>query len=151
MTIRFATILGLATLCGADILYENDLITPSEVFDLKYALDSGVGWEVFNKTKYYCVFRNLWTPEDHPKDYPDLARWSTPAIFSHSKQYSPFIKNREANYGVEVIAEVRLRRLLVSSKLLESPNRSLLSSRFPLEWLYDQVPRTNHSSWRFSL
>ena len=57
----------------------------------------------------------------------------------------------EENYGVEVIAEVRLRRLLVSSKPLESPNRGLLSSRFPLEWLYDQVPRTNHSSWRFSL
>jgi hypothetical protein len=107
MMIRFAVLLGLATLGRADILLENDLIVPEEIFDLKYAIDSDSDWMAPNVTKFYCVFRSLWTPEDHPVDFPDLARWSNPIIFSHAKEFTPFVKNRKANYGVEIIAEVR--------------------------------------------
>ena len=101
-------LLGLASLARADIDIENDLIIAEEIFDLKYALDSDNRWTIGNATKYYCVFRSLWTPEDHPNLYPELAEFASPAVFSHTKAYSPFIKNREANHGVEIIAEVRV-------------------------------------------
>ena len=102
------TLLALVSTVSADIIFENEEIKVDEVFDLKYALNSGVLKNVRNATKYYCVFRSLWTPEDHPNHYPKLARYTTPVLFSHTKQYTPFLKNREANYGLEIIAEVSL-------------------------------------------
>lgn len=58
-------------------------------------------------TKYYCVFRSTWNAENQPTEYPELARWGNPLMFSHTKQYAPYIKGRAAPYGVEQIAEVR--------------------------------------------
>lgn len=102
----------VVTTTRADIVLENDLIVADEIYDLKYALDSDVSWTTPNTTKYYCVFRSLWTPDDHPNEFPDLARMSSPSVFSHTKQFSPFLKNRDANYGVEIIAEVSFSFLL---------------------------------------
>ncbi|GAX25699.1 hypothetical protein FisN_14Lh007 [Fistulifera solaris] len=90
----------------ADIVMENELIISNEVFDLNYAMDSEVeAVRQRNETQFYCIFRSKWTVEDHPEHFPKLARFSTPVLFSHTKQYTPFLKNREANYGIEIIAE----------------------------------------------
>ena len=99
---------ALAAVAQADIVYENELIKTTEIFDLDYALDSSVWAYDQNKnvSKYYCVFRNNWNPENHPADFPELARWANPVLFSHTKEYAPFIKNRAAPQGVETIAEV---------------------------------------------
>jgi hypothetical protein len=97
------------TVIQADIVMENELIISNEVFDLNYAMDSEVeAVRQRNETQFYCIFRSKWTVEDHPEHFPKLARFSTPVLFSHTKQYTPFLKNREANYGIEIIAEVSL-------------------------------------------
>jgi len=104
-----AAVLSLITLARADIVYENEPIVASEVFDLKFAYNSKVGTGLRNNTKYYCVYRSLWNKQNHPVDYPEKPRISPQVIFSHTKQYTPFLKNREANRGVEVLVEVRCR------------------------------------------
>ena len=90
----------------ADITVENDLIKPEEIYDLVYSADSKVWWRSQNATRYYCVFRNLWTKERHPKEYPKAARWSNIAMYSGTKEFRPWLKNRATTLGVEKIAEV---------------------------------------------
>jgi hypothetical protein len=92
----------------ADIVVENELIKQKEIFDLEYARRSKVWMNDANTTKYYCVFRGNWNPTNQPADFPDLARFGNPMLFSHTKDFIPFLKNRAAKYGVEVIAEVRI-------------------------------------------
>jgi len=106
-TARLLLVASIVATANADILFDNEEVVVEEVFDLKYALDSDVGLGMPNATKYYCVFRGTWNKDDHPNDYPELARFDPPLMFSHTKAYTPFLKNREANQGVEVIAEVR--------------------------------------------
>ena len=79
----------------------------SEVFDLDYARDSSVNAQSRDTAKYYCVFRSNWNAVNHPAEFPELARWGNPVLFSHYKEYAPFLKDRAAPYGVEQIAEVR--------------------------------------------
>ena len=111
-TTAAACFLLAAITVTADIVMENELIISNEVFDLNYAMDSQVeAVRQRNETQMYCIFRSKWTVEDHPEHFPKLARFSTPVLFSHTKQYTPFLKNREANYGVEVLAEVCMCRL----------------------------------------
>jgi len=104
-------LVAFAATARADIFYENELIETTEIFDLNYALDSSV-WAYdnngLNTSKYYCVFRSNWNEENHPAEFPKLARWANPVLFSHTKQYAPYIKNRAAPLGVETIAEVRM-------------------------------------------
>jgi hypothetical protein len=95
-----------AQLVVADVVFENELIKPEEIFDLVRANDSAVKALSNNATRYYCIFRSNWSPENHPEEYPQLASWGNPMMFSHTKQYAPFLKNRAAPYGVEQIAEV---------------------------------------------
>lgn len=90
-----------------NIVYNNDLIKTNEIFDLVYAKDSEVLSSAQNQTKYYCVFRSSWNPVNQPTNYPKLARWGDPLMFSHTAQYYPFIKDRAATNGVQHIAEVR--------------------------------------------
>ena len=115
----------------ADIIFENELIKTEEIFDLEYAKDSNV-WayenDGLNQTKYYCVFRNNWTPKNHPAEYPELARWGTPAIFSHTKQYAPYLKNRAAPIGIQQIAEVSFERIESVPTFTETLLLTLLSS-----------------------
>jgi hypothetical protein len=91
----------------ADIVVENELIKQKEIFDLEYAKPSEVWRNDANTTKYYCIFRGNWNPTKQPADFPELARFGNPMLFSHTKDFIPFLKNRAAKYGVEVIAEVR--------------------------------------------
>lgn len=88
----------------------NDLIKPEEIYNFTYSTDSGVWWRTVNATKYYCIFRNHWTKERHPNEYPKLARWSDIIMYSTNKEYRPWLKNRAASLGVEKIAEVRMKK-----------------------------------------
>jgi len=109
MKLLLSLLLALPLAVRSDIVVENELIDTKEIFDLEYARDSSVyAWDNngLNASKYYCVFRNHWTSENQPADYPELARWANPVLFSHTKQYAPFLKNKAAPYGVEAIAEV---------------------------------------------
>jgi Spondin_N len=92
---------------AADIVFENEEVKLDEIFDLDYARASNVSTSDDVTTLYYCTFRSNWNAINHPALYPELARWGNPILFSHSKQYAPFIKKRAANAGVELIAEVR--------------------------------------------
>jgi Spondin_N len=94
-------------LSAADIVFENEEIKAEEIYDLDYARASEVSvYDVINTTSYYCVFRSNWNVENHPANFPDVPRWGNPLMFSHTKQYAPYIKNRPAPNGVELIAEV---------------------------------------------
>lgn len=105
--LAFLSALALAKHASADIVLENELIKTEEIFDLVYARESEppvfAGSSV--QAMYYCVFRSNWNKKNHPEDYPSLANWGAPAILSHTKQYAPFLKGREAEFGVEQIAE----------------------------------------------
>jgi hypothetical protein len=96
----------LATKCIADIVVENDLIIPEEIYDFVYSTDSDVWWRTTNATRYYCIFRSLWTKMEHPKEYPLAARWSDIVMYSTTKYYRPWLKNRATTLGIETIAEV---------------------------------------------
>jgi Spondin_N len=101
-------LLATATVSASDFVFENEVIKLDEIFDLDYARESDVSiYNDVNTTSYYCVFRSHWTAENHPAQYPELARWGDPIMFSHTKQYAPFLKNLAAPNGVEQIAEVR--------------------------------------------
>jgi Spondin_N len=90
----------------ADIVVENEPIIYDEIFDLDYAIESDESIYSAKQAKYYCVFRSNWNKENHPADYPKLARWSAPLLYSHTKQYFPALKNKEAPNGVEQLVEV---------------------------------------------
>jgi len=92
---------------NADIEVINDLIKPEEIYDFTYSTDSDVWWRSENVTKYYCVFRNLWTSDRHPKDFPKAARWTNNVMYSTTKDWRPWLKNRATTLGIETIAEVR--------------------------------------------
>lgn len=108
MSILSLLLLATAASSISAFVFENEEIKIAEIFDLDYARTSEVSiYDDINTTSYYCVFRSHWTSENHPALYPELARWGNPLMFSHTKQYAPYIKGRAAPNGVEQIAEVR--------------------------------------------
>jgi len=90
----------------SDIVIDGLDLNLGEIYDLEYARISDHWAMEPNSTQYYCVFRSNWNSEDHPNDYPELAHFGAPVMFSHTKQFAPFIKGKRAEYGVEKIAEV---------------------------------------------
>jgi hypothetical protein len=88
-----------------DIVVENDIIKPEDVFDFVVLQDSDHWWEARNVTKYYCIMRSLWNPQNHPNKYPQLARMSNPLIYSGRKEFRPWLINRQTTIGVEKLAE----------------------------------------------
>jgi hypothetical protein len=87
------------------VVFENELFKPEEVFDFEYSTDSDVYWTNQNVSKYYCIFRSLWTEENQPEKYPVSARWGDQIIHSGTKQFTPWLKNRVTTLGVEKVAE----------------------------------------------
>lgn len=64
--------------------------------------------------KYYCTYRNLWTPERHPTNYPvDQARWTGPILWTHTTEFVPWRDNWPASRGIEKIAEEGFTDLLI--------------------------------------
>ena len=106
--IKPAFILAVASLVArADIAVENELISTKDVFDLREVVVSDVSAFTRNTTQYYCVFRSLWTREIHPTLYPDKPSYGNPVTYSHTKQFVPFLQDRQATSGLEMVAEVR--------------------------------------------
>ena len=65
--------------------------------------------EAPNATSYQCTFRNLWTKDTHPKNYPkELARWGAPIMWTHTLQFEPWSFGNAVTRGVEKVAEVRM-------------------------------------------
>lgn len=97
--------IALYALTAADIVVENDIIKPEQIYDFVVLQDSDHWWEAQNVTKYYCIMRGLWNPQNHPNKYPELARMSNPMIYSGHKEFRPWLLNRQTTLGVEKIAE----------------------------------------------
>lgn len=104
LAVLLASLLSLST-TRADIVVENDLIKPEEIYDFVVLQDSQHYWLARNVTKYYCIMRGLWNPQNHPAKYPQLARMSNPMIYSGSKEFRPWLLNRQTTWGVEKVAE----------------------------------------------
>lgn len=90
---------------SADIVVENDLINPEEIYDTIVLQDSNHWWLSPNTTQYFCIMRALWNPRNHPKKYPGMARMSNPIAYSSTKEWLPWLINRATTLGVEKIAE----------------------------------------------
>jgi len=62
--------------------------------------------ETTNKTSYKCTFRNLWTKERHPQNFPkELGRWGGPIMYTHTLQFQPWANGKSVTPGIEKIAE----------------------------------------------
>ena len=60
-----------------------------------------------NRTSYQCTFRNLWSKERQPKNFPkELARWASPILWTHTLQFEPWRAGDIVTRGVEKLAEV---------------------------------------------
>jgi hypothetical protein len=115
MRFLFALALALTTTAvHADIVVENDLIIPAEIYDFTYSTSSTQWWQSTNHTKYYCVFRNTWTIKNHPYEYPKAARWSNIMVYSSTKEYRPWLKNRATTLGIKTLVEVSKRAVSVA-------------------------------------
>jgi Spondin_N len=105
--LTFLVVVTIVAQAAADIIFENEEIKLEEIFDLDYARNGNVSISDSSvTTSYYCTFRSNWNVANHPALYPALARWGNPLMFSHTKQYAPFIKKRAAPSGVEQLVEV---------------------------------------------
>ena len=89
----------------ADIVVENDVIKPEEIYDFISLDDSDVWWETPNATKYYCMMRSMWNATRHPKEFPYPARMANPLVYSARVEYRPWLLNRQTTWGVEKMAE----------------------------------------------
>lgn len=59
-----------------------------------------------NRTSYQCTFRNLWTKERQPKNFPqELGRWGGPIMWTHTLQFEPWRAGDAVTRGVEKLAE----------------------------------------------
>jgi hypothetical protein len=109
LTMKVFQIFSLAALAryaAADIVVENEIFNPDDVFDFVNSEDSLEDWKSLNTKKYYCTYRNLWTKIDHPVDYPQFARLSNYIMYSSTSGFLPWLKTRATTVGVETLAEV---------------------------------------------
>jgi hypothetical protein len=97
---------ALACYAAADIVVENEIFNPDDVFIFVDSVDSQEDWKTTNTKQYYCTYRNLWTKIDHPVDYPQLARLSSFIMYSSTSGFLPWLKTRQTTVGVETLAEV---------------------------------------------
>ena len=60
-----------------------------------------------DKISYRCTFRNLWTNERQPVNYPeDSAAWNGPVMWTHTLDYEPWGGGRTVDAGIEDYVEV---------------------------------------------
>jgi len=56
--------------------------------------------------RYYCTFRNLWTKQRHPVDYPTTqARWSPEIVYSGIESNQPWRLGDSVTVGIEKLVE----------------------------------------------
>jgi hypothetical protein len=106
---KVSQIFTLAVLVGyvaADIVVENEIFNPDDIYDFVTSDDSAEDWKSLNTKKYYCTYRNLWSKIDHPHDYPQFARLSDFVMYSSTTGFLPWLVKRQTTVGVETLAEV---------------------------------------------
>jgi hypothetical protein len=118
------TLVALAGYAAADIVVENEIFNPDDIYDFVTSDDSAEDWKSTNTKKYYCTYRNLWSKIDHPYDYPQFARLSDFILYSSTTGFLPWLIARQTTVGVETLAEVS------SSSHSSSSNQSLALSEY---------------------
>jgi hypothetical protein len=134
-------ILSLAALAGyaaADIVVDNEIINPDDIYDIVYSEDSDENWKSVNTKKYYCMYRNLWTKIDHPVQYPQFARLSSVIMYSSTTGFLPWLRTRSTTVGVELLAEV-------SSSLIVPVDYDYIESLARIEYETIHIPPTANS------
>lgn len=67
---------------------------------------SAISQNTEEKITYKCTFRNLWTKDRQPKNFPKtLGRWNGPLMWTHTLQYQPWHAGFAVTRGVEKLAE----------------------------------------------
>jgi hypothetical protein len=131
LTMKVFQIFTLAALAGyaaADIVVDNEIYNPDDIFSFITSEDSAEDWKSTNTKKYYCTYRNLWTKIDHPQEYPQFARLSDYIMYSSTTGYLPWLIGRQTTVGVETLAEVS--SSFHSSSSSSSSNQSLARSEY---------------------
>lgn len=83
--------------CNGRVKLGSEVLT-STSFDREVAPDETV--------QYQCTFRNLWTKERQPVDFPvDEARWSGPILWTGPEEYVPFQEESAASPGAQSLIE----------------------------------------------
>ena len=91
--------LGLALLSTATAENLDD------IFDYVLLQDSQHSVSSTNVTKYYCMMRGLWNPQNHPASFPPSARMSSPLIYSAVDGFRSWELGQIATLGVKETAE----------------------------------------------
>jgi len=61
-----------------------------------------------DRISYQCTFRNLWTEDRHPVNFPfGQAGWAGPILWTHTLQYVPWPEGDAVTRGIKKLAEVR--------------------------------------------
>jgi hypothetical protein len=100
------TLAALASYAAADIVVDNEILNPDDIYDFVTSDDSAEDWKSTNTKKYYCTYRNLWSKIDHPHEYPQFARLSGFILYSSTTGFLPWLIGRQTTVGVETLAEV---------------------------------------------
>lgn len=65
---------------------------------------------------YSCTLTNIWSMKNHPVEYDTItnsAHWSPPVLVAHGTDYEMWAPDTLASPGVEIVAEVRHRRVII--------------------------------------
>jgi Spondin_N len=93
------SLLSLALMEGADAAGNEEKVI--------ILTKSIISQDIQNRTSYQCTFRNLWTKERQPKNFPqELGRWNGPIMWTHTLQFQPWRVGYGVTRGVEKLAEV---------------------------------------------
>lgn len=81
------------------------------------------------RVTYQCTFRNLWTKERNPINYPEEdARWDGPLLWTHTTEFMPWQEGQMCSPGVQKLAEVRAVGLMGWMSELSSERVAYLDS-----------------------
>jgi hypothetical protein len=70
---------------------------------------------------YSCTLTNMWSMKNHPVEYDTIANsahWSPPVLVAHGTDYEMWAPDTMASPGVENVAEVRHRIIIILHSLL---------------------------------
>lgn len=102
-------LLSVALFGGADAAGNEELIM--------IRTKSIISQNIQNRTSYQCTFRNLWTKQRQPKNFPqELGRWNGPIMWTHTLQFQPWRSGFAVTRGVEKVAEVSYTSALYYTK-----------------------------------
>lgn len=60
-----------------------------------------------DRVTYQCTFRNLWTKERQPINYPEEdAQWWGPILWTHKEEFQAWQAGQAATFGLQEAVEV---------------------------------------------